>query len=162
MAKATELQDFYAYENEATFDKVRRLKWCNDTFRYAIEYYNGLGIDMDVDSILSEITGVKIRAVLALLYGALRAEYPKVTIGYFNHVYQNNNITEYIDVVIDGIKHYMAEPDKSISQELDLDKKWPDTQAELKKKELSKKQTGDSGSGSRKGKWGYRLKNSGE
>ena len=39
MSHIEELQDLYPFENYTTFDKVQKLKWCNNTILYAVEYF---------------------------------------------------------------------------------------------------------------------------
>lgn len=144
--KNEELQDLYPYENYADFDFVRRLKWCNATILYALEYYRTVQqAEIDYDTLMAELQSVKMRAVIALLYGALRANDGNMDLKTFGTVYKTEKLAGYIDAVIDGIKHYLPEPEGNDPQK--LDEEWPDTQAELKKKKSKKKQIGDIGSG---------------
>lgn len=149
-----ELQDLFPHENYADFDRVRRLKWCNNTILYAVEYYRIIYKEkIDYDMIMKEIQDGKMRAVISLLYGALKAADKRVDIMFFGRIYKNDNLKEYIDAVIEGLQAYLPEPEiHDHGQNLDED--WPDTQAEIKKKELSKKRTGVFGFGSRKRKQG--------
>lgn len=147
-----ELQDLYYFENYATFDRVRKLKWCNNTILYAIEYYRIIFKEKtDYDRIMKELQDKKMRAVIALLYGAIKAANNKINIMVFGRIYKNENLKEYIDAVIEGMEAYLPEPEIQDHGQ-NLDESWPDTQSQVKKKELSKKRTGVSGSGSQKQK----------
>ena len=130
-----ELQDLYPLENYATFDRVRKLKWCNNTILYAIEYYRIVYKEkMTYDLILNEIENTKMRAVLALLYGALKAADDRIDITTFGRIYKNDFLKEYIDAVVEGMEAYLPEPEFYDHGE-NLDEDWPDTQSEVKKKE---------------------------
>lgn len=154
MSNIEELQDLYPFENHATFDRVRRLKWCNNTILYAVEYYRIIYKEkIDYDMIMKEIQDGKMRAVISLLYGAARAADNRIDIMLFGRIYKNENLKEYIDAVIEGMEAYLPEPEIQ-DHGKNLDEDWPDTQAEIKKKELSKKRTGVFGFGSRKRKQG--------
>lgn len=149
-----ELQDLFPHENYADFDRVRRLKWCNNTILYAVEYYRIIYKEkIDYDMIMKEIQDGKMRAVISLLYGAARAADNRIDIMLFGRIYKNENLKEYIDAVIEGMEAYLPEPEIQ-DHGKNLDEDWPDTQAEIKKKELSKKRTGVFGFGSRKRKQG--------
>ena len=127
-----ELQDLYPLENYATFDRVRKLKWCNNTILYAIEYYRIVYKEkMTYDLILHEIENTKMRAVLALLYGALKAADDRIDITTFGRIYKNDFLKEYIDAVVEGMEAYLSEPVYDHGENLDED--WPDTQSEVKK-----------------------------
>lgn len=142
-----ELQDLYPFENYATFDKVRKLKWCNNTILYAIEYYRIIYKEkITYDLLLYELANTKMRAVIALLYGALKAANYRMDIITFGRIYRNENLKEYIDAVIEGMQAYLPEPEiQDHGQNLDED--WPDTQSQVKKKGLLKKLTGAFGIG---------------
>ena len=130
-----ELQDLYPLENYATFDRVRKLKWCNNTILYAIEYYRIVYKEkMTYDLILHEIENTKMRAVLALLYGALKAADDRIDITTFGRIYKNDFLKEYIDAVVEGMEAYLPEPE-FYDHGGNLDEDWPDTQSEVKKKE---------------------------
>jgi len=144
-----ELQDLFPYENYADFDRVRRLKWCNNSILYAIEYYRVvLKQKTDFDLLLKDMQEGKIQAVISLLYGALRAANSKVGITEFGCIYKNDNLKQYIDAVVEGLEAYLPEPEIQ-DHGKNLDEDWPDTQSEIKKKELSKKRTGGFGTGLR-------------
>lgn len=154
MSHIEELQDLYPFENYATFDKVRKLKWCNNTILYAVEYFRIVYKEkMDYDLIIKELRDGKIRAVISLLYGALKAADKRIDIMRFGRIYKNDNLQEYIDAVVEGLEAYLPEPEIQ-DHGKNLDEDWPDTQAEIKKKGLSKKRTGVFGFGSRKRKQG--------
>lgn len=152
MSNIEELQDLYPFENYATFDKVRKLKWCNNTILYAIEYYRVIYKEkLDYDMIMKEIQDAKMRAVISLLYGALRAADKQIDIMDFGRIYKSENLKEYIDAVIEGMKAYLPEPEIQDHGQ-NLDEGWPDTQSQVKKKGSFRKLTGGFGSGSRKQK----------
>jgi hypothetical protein len=160
--RTEELQDLYPFENYATFDHARRLRWCNNTILHAIEYYRVInGTKIDFDLLVKELQAGKLRAVISLVYGAVRAADDKMDIMAFGRIYKNDNLKEYIDVAITGMAAYLPEPEIT-DQGQNLDEEWPDTQAEVKKKTSSKKLTGDSGTGSPGQRRGSRLKNSGK
>jgi len=147
MSNIEELQDLYPFENHATFDRVRRLKWCNNTILYAVEYYRIIYKEkIDYDMIMKEIQDGKMRAVISLLYGAARAADNRIDIMLFGRIYKNENLKEYIDAVIEGMEAYLPEPEIQ-DHGKNLDEDWPDTQAEIKKKGLFRKQTGAFGTG---------------
>ncbi|NLU36874.1 MAG: hypothetical protein GXX01_07635 [Clostridiales bacterium] len=133
---------------------MRRLKWCNNTILYAVEYYRIIYKEkIDYDMIMKEIQDGKMRAVISLLYGAARAADNRIDIMLFGRIYKNENLKEYIDAVIEGMEAYLPEPEIQ-DHGKNLDEDWPDTQAEIKKKGLSKKRTGVFGFGSQKRKQG--------
>ena len=112
MSHIEELQDLYPFENYATFDKVRKLKWCNNTILYAVEYFRIVYKEkMDYDLIIKELRDGKIRAVISLLYGALKAADKRIDIMRFGRIYKNENLKEYIDAVIEGMEAYLPEPE---------------------------------------------------
>ncbi len=156
--KIEDLHDLYPFENYATFDKIRKMKWCNNTFVYAIEYKRVvLGEQTDYDKIMQSIGSID--TIIALIYGALKAANDKIDISNFGRIYKGEHLKEYIEKVLEGVKMYHPEPEIKYSDD-DLDEGWPDTQGELKKKVSTKRQTGASGTGSRK-KRGSATKNSG-
>lgn len=144
-----ELQDIYPFENYVTFDRVRRLKWCNNTIIRAVEYYRVIyDTKTDYDVIIKELQDGKMRAVISLLYGALRAANDRIDIITFGRLYKNDNLKQYIDAVIEGMKAYLPDPEIQDHGQ-NLDEGWPDTQSEVKKKGLVRKLTGVFGIGLR-------------
>ncbi|HHU77829.1 MAG TPA: hypothetical protein GXZ29_02960 [Clostridiales bacterium] len=134
-----ELQDLFPHENYADFDRVRRLKWCNNTILYAIEYYRVvLNIKTDFDLLINDMKDGKLQAVISLLYGALRAVDTKVDITEFGRIYKPGNITQYINVVVEGLEAYLPEPE-ILDHGQNLDESWPDTQSEIRKKGIIEK-----------------------
>ena len=145
-----QLTDLYAYKNTAMFDKVRTLKWSNGAILEAIRYYKEIsGEEVTHDFIQTELKSMKLRAVQALLFGALKAEQPNFTIKLFGDKYKPENLQLYVVAVLDGMVHYFPEPETH-DPGANLDPEWPDTQKEVKKKLKSKKPIGDSGTGSAK------------
>jgi len=139
MSNIEELQDLYPYENYAKFDKIRRLKWCNNAVLYAIEYYRvAYGVKTNFDLMLRELQDGKLRAVIGLLYGALRAADNTIDVAKFNKLYRVNNLKEYIDVVIEGMMAYLPEPEIQDHGQ-NLDESWPDTQAKAREKGIIEK-----------------------
>lgn len=139
MSNIEELQDLYPFENYVMFDKMRRLKWCNNTILYAIEYYRVVfNQKMDFDLLLKDMQDGKIQAVISLLYGALRAADNKIDIIKFGRIYKNDNLNQYIDVVVEGMEAYLPEPE-ILDHGQNLDESWPDTQSEVKKKGIIEK-----------------------
>lgn len=134
-----ELQDFFPFENYAEFDHVRRLKWCNNAVFNAIEYYRVIyGVNIDFDSIIKEMQDGKMRAVISLLYGALRAANNRLDIMAFGRLYKSDNLKQYIDIVVEGMKAYLPEPEIQ-DHGHNLDESWPDTQSEVKQKGIIEK-----------------------
>lgn len=146
-----QITDFFAYKNTAMFDKLRTLKWSNGAMLEAIRYYKEIsGEEVTHDFIQSELTTMKLRAIQALLFGALKAEQPGFTIKAFGEKYRPENLQEYVQAVLDGMVHYFPEPETHDVGE-NLDPEWPDTQKDVKKKIVKKrKPTGASGFGNAK------------
>ena len=162
MSHIEELQDLYPFENYATFDKVRKLKWCNNTILYAIEYYRVIYKEItNYDVIVKELQDSKMRAVISLLYGALKAANNQTDIMTFGRIYKSDNLKEYIDKVIEGMEAYLPEPEIQ-DHGRNLDEDWPDTQSEVKKKGLLKRLIGVFGIGLPEQKLAYRLKSLGK
>ena len=142
------LTDFLPYENTAILGMERSLKWCNETIIHAIAYGKSVCGDLDdYDKIMVEIHRGTLRVIQALLYGALKAADPKMTIKRYQMLYKPARLQEYVVAVLEGMNHYLPEPAVADSG-VDLDPEWPDTQAEVKKKTVTNRRTGDSGSGS--------------
>jgi hypothetical protein len=76
----------------------------------------------------------------------------------FGRIYKNEHLKEYIDAVLSGMTAYLPEPEVTDHGQ-NLDEDWPDTQAEIKKKKLPKKRTGDFGTGLQGQKLASRLLN---
>lgn len=148
--KNDELQHLYAFENYATFDCIRKLKWNNNAMRYAVEYSRvALGIETTVDLIWAGVKNVSAQTVLALLFGALRAADPTMDIPLFGAIYKSDFLGEYLAAVIEGMKNYLPDIDEGADHGQNLDESWPDTQGELKKNKLSPTPTGRNGIGQR-------------
>ena len=141
------ITDFYAYENYASFDTQRPLKWCNGAIMYACQYYDQAFMEkITYDKILEDMLTGKLRAIVSLLYGAARMADNRIDYNRFGRIYKSQNLQEYINVVLAGIKHYQPEPEIKDSGE-NLDDSYPDTQTEVKKKTPTKSLIGDSGTG---------------
>jgi len=143
------ITDFYAYENHASFDVPRPLKWCNGAILYACQYYEQAYLEkISYDGILADMRSGKLRAIVSLLYGAARMADNRIDFYRFSRIYKSANIEEYVNVVLAGIKQYQPEPDIKDSG-LNLADDYPDTQAEVKKKTVQTKSLiGPTGSGS--------------
>jgi len=139
-----ELTDFFPIENSVQLDRDRQLKWSNAAILHAIQYYQEIcGIKVAYENILDELRAGTLRAIQALLYGALKAADDRITIKLFGKIYRPANLEQYVLAVASGMSHYM--PDSEVLDNgKDLDEEWPDTQAEVKKKKSG--QTGDTGS----------------
>lgn len=144
-----QISDFYPYKNTVMMDKERTLEWSNGAMLEAIKYYKDVSEeDVTFDFIQTELYASKLRAVQALLFGALRAEQPAFTLKMFGEKYRHENLESYVQAVFDGMVHYFPDSDKK-DPGVDLDPDWPDTQQEIKKKTKRKpKQIGDTGTGS--------------
>lgn len=154
--KNEELQDLYPFENYATLgaEKPRqyRMRWNNNAILYALEYYRmTAGEEATYDILIEKLGGnpMDMTAIIAFIYGAMRAARPSIDYKAFCDIYTNDHLLDNMNAVIDGITHYLPEPDGHVDSGKDLDEDWPDTQAELKKKELSTATLGGSGTGSR-------------
>ncbi len=146
------LSDYFPYENTAEFDFERLLKWSNATIVYAIDYCKKVSNEqLDYDTLVQELLKGTLRSVQALLFGALKAADHKIDIKRYTQIYKPDNLAAYVTAVMDGMAHYMPDPEIKDTGK-DLDDAWPDTQAELKKKASTKRRTGASGSGSAKKK----------
>lgn len=143
------LSEFESYENTLTMRKTQiNLLWNNAAMKEAELYYKAIYDEKkELSEIIVEVEKQKLRGVIALLYGAIKAANPKMDIRKFNQLCNTKYYKEYLSVVADGIKNYLPEPAKDLGE--GVDESWPDTQAEIKKKKGSKKisLTGDSGSG---------------
>lgn len=130
---------------------------------FAFEYYaQVLGEKITLEQLLDEVHTTKLRAIQALLYGALRAADPHMTIREYERMYCPHNLAEYVSEVLIGISSYLPEPDKTPEALADKEsKQWPDTQSEKKKTPKAKSGTGASGSGSSSGPRGSRSRASG-
>lgn len=149
-------------ENSATFLAPRTLRWNNAALAFACDYYaQVMGEKITLEQLLEEMGSTKLRAVQALLYGALRAADPHMTIREYERMYCAHNLTEYVHEVLAGIASYLPAPEVSLTATADEEStQWPDTQTEKKKKTLNPG-TGDSGSGPSSGKRGSRSRTSG-
>lgn len=140
------LTDLFPFENSASFDRDRQLKWCNAAVLHAMAYCKQISdIDLSYEQMLDELREGRLRAIQALLYGALKAGDDRVTVKRFGDIYKTGNILQYVEAVIDGMAHYL-QPPGSKDDEKDLDPEWPDTQKEVKKKTSASH--GRTGSGS--------------
>lgn len=148
--KNEELQDLYPHENYAELDKPRRMKWCNSALLYAMDYYRRTyGEEITYDGLIKALRELKMAAVTALIYGGVRAADPDVDYIVFTRIYENNeHLMDNVSAVLEGITAYLPEPGGVIDAGRDLDESYPDTQAEVKKKESKTEPTGDSGTGS--------------
>jgi hypothetical protein len=152
--KNEELQDLYPFENYATLDdpkNPRRMKWCNNTMLYATEYYRRtIGEEITYDGLIKAVRNMKMAAIIALIYGGVRAADPDIDYTRFANIYKSNDhLMDNVSAVLEGITAYLPEPDGVIDDGRDLDESYPDTQAEVKKKESKTKPTGGAGIGSR-------------
>ena len=141
------MNDFYPLENTAVFDRERRLLWNNAAILHAINYYKRQGVAAEYETVLDELRDGKLRAIQALLFGALKASDERITIQRFEKIYRAELLAEYVACVLDGMTQYLPKP-MIHDDGADLDPEWPDTQAEVKKK--TSKPTGVTGSGSAK------------
>jgi hypothetical protein len=157
--KNEELQDLMPYENHTTFDHERRLLWCIDAMLNAIRYYReAFEEETTRDTLLDELERYNQRVIISLLYGALRAADEQMTPFMFARIYKKNNLKQYIDVVLEGVVHYLPHPGEQAKHSRKLDESWPDTQSEVKKKTPA--WTGDGGSGLPKTKRGSASRSS--
>lgn len=140
------MTDFFPHENDAQFDRPRPLKWTNAAVLQAILYCQTVcGINTSYEAILADLRAGKLRAVQALLFGALKAADDRMTVKLFGDIYRPMNLADYVAAVLDGMSHYLPAP--AVRDEgMDLDPDWPDTQAEVKKKTFAS--SGATGSGS--------------
>jgi hypothetical protein len=156
------ISDLFAFENYATFDRIRPLKWCNAAMLHAGTYYKAI-FDKEVtyDQLMSELLQGNLRAIVSLVYGAARAADNTMTAFRFSQVYREDNLKDYSDAALAGVKEYLPDPETQDSGK-NLDESYPDTQAEAQKKtkEKVKDSIGDSGSGSQKASSSSRTKNS--
>ena len=143
------ITDFYAYENYASFDVPRPLKWCNGAILHACQYYEQAYLEkITYDGILADMRAGKLRAIVSLLYGAARMADSKIDYYRFSRIYKAANIEEYVNTVLAGIKQYQPEPEIKDSG-MNLADDYPDTQAEVKKKTVQTKSLiGPTGTGS--------------
>lgn len=149
-----QINDFFPFENTAEFDIERQLRWSNETILQSIAYYNAVcGESVDYDKIIDELRSGSLRAYQALLYGALKAVDKQMSFKRYAQIYKadEKHAIQYFNAVLDGMNKYLPVP-KVLDSGENLDPEWPDTQDELKKKESSRRQTGDTGSGSAKKK----------
>lgn len=153
-----DITEFYPFENYATFDRVRKLKWNNNATLQAISYFNIVhGKKITRNNLIEGLASGAVEYIIAALYGALCAASEKITLPVFNRIYKSENLSEYITAVYEGAKANEPEPViKDTGADLDTD--WPDTQKEVKKKKLVT--TSDTGSGLQKVKSGCRSKKS--
>jgi|GEM_PF-5242653 len=155
-----DISDFYPFENYATFDRVRKLKWNNNATLQAISYFNTVyGKKITRSELIEGLASGAIEYIIASLYGALCAADERLTIQIFNRIYKPEYLSEYITAVYEGAKANEPEPMvQDNGENLDLD--WPDTQSEVKKNKEKSTTTLDIGFGSRKAKLGYLSKKS--
>lgn len=140
--------DFFAYKNTVTLDKERTLAWTNSAIINAIQFYKELSEEeVKADQIRMELKEGKLRAIQALLFGALKAEQPSMTIKLFGDIYKTDRLAYYVSAVLDGMIHYLPEADsKDIGENLDTE--WPETKKDVKKKKKHRqKLIGDIGTG---------------
>jgi len=154
--KNEELQDLYPFENYATLgaEKPRqyRMRWNNNAILYALEYYRiTAGKEITYDELIGLLNNrpMSMTAIIALIYGAMRAARPSIDYKVFCDIYTNDHLADNITAVLEGMAACLPEPEGNIDSGKDLDEDWPDTQAELKKKESLTEPLGDSGTGSR-------------
>ncbi len=122
-----DFQDLFSYENYAQFDKVRKLKWCNNAIKYALDYMRIIfNQEIDYDGLIRKLSDT--RVIISLLYGAAKAADGKMDI--MNFKYKSQNIYEYTSAVLDGIENYLPKPE-NIDHGRNLDEDWPDTQKQL-------------------------------
>lgn len=130
--------EFFVYENYATFDKLRKLKWNNNAIIMALRYYHTvLKKKITYDDLMEELKDGKASGVLSMLYGAVCAADSSITLPVFNDIYKAEHLKEYITAVYEGIKEYLPEPEIKDTGE-DLDPSWPDTQSQVKKSQTEK------------------------
>ena len=129
------ISDLFAFENYATFDRIRPLKWCNAAMLHAGTYYKAI-FDKEVtyDQLMSELLQGNLRAIVSLVYGAARAADNTMTAFRFSQVYREDNLKDYIDAALAGVKEYLPDPETQDSGK-NLDESYPDTQAEAQKNE---------------------------
>ena len=128
-----ELQDIGPYRNQVTLDRVRWLRWCNRAILHGLEYYGQAVETTNSDTLISKVASGDIAAMLALLYGAASAEDPGITPATYTRMVQPERGPEYVDVVLDGLRHYLPPPQVQDDGQ-NLDEDWPDTQAEVRKR----------------------------
>lgn len=137
--------DFYPYKNTVRMNEIRSLTWSNGTILEAVYFYKVIfEVDITADALLAELQSKKLRAIQALLFGAIKVSNPEFTTDMFAKIYKPENLSEYVAVVLNGMVHYYPEPEIKDRGE-DLDESYPDTQKEVKKKRQGR--TGGSGSG---------------
>lgn len=154
------ISDLFAFENYATFDRIRPLKWCNAAMLHAGTYYRSIfDKEATYDQIIAELLQGNLRAIVSLVYGAARAADPGLNAFRFSQIYREENLKEYIDAALAGVKEYLPDPETPDSGK-NLDESYPDTQAEAQKKTKAKDSIGDSGTGSQKASSSSRTKNS--
>ena len=154
------ITDLFAFENYATFDRIRPLKWCNAAMLHACAYYRTIfSSELTYDQLITELLQGNLRAVISLVYGAARAADAQMTVYRYSQVYKSDNLQNYIDVALEGIKAYLPDPETQDSGK-NLDDSYPDTQAETQKKTKAAPIIGDSGTGSPKASSSSRTANS--
>lgn len=143
-----DIGDFVAYQNKVTLDKERTLLWSNAAIVNAIQFYKELaGEEVKADQIRKELREGKLRAIQALLFGALKAEQDTMNIKLFGDIYKSERLAFYVNAVLDGMIHYVPEAESKDNGE-NLDTEWPDTQSQVKKKKkTSHRSTGVTGTG---------------
>ncbi len=131
------MSDFTSYENILILGKVHvKLFWNNRSMKEAESYYKKIYDEKkELSEIIDELGNGKLRSVVALLYGAIKAADPNMDINKFSSFFKSEAISTYLEVVSDGIENYMPEPERNLAE--GVDESWPDTQAE-KKKETGK------------------------
>lgn len=147
-----DITEFYPFENYATFDRVRKLKWNNNATLQAISYFNTVhGKKITRNNLIEGLASGAVEYIIAALYGALCAADKRITLPIFNRIYKPEYLSEYIKAVYEGAK--ANEPEPVIKDTgADLDPDWPDTQSEAKKNKELNKTTSAIGSGSQKAK----------
>ena len=101
------LQNFVVYENEVILGgAAKRLRWNNEAIAQAILYLDEEKTDIEI---LQAVANGNIRGLRALMFGARTSAIRNYTRARFETEFDIRRVTSYIEIVTDGIQHYLPQ-----------------------------------------------------
>lgn len=106
--KKTKIASLLVYSDEIKLrGYTRRLMFNNRALGYAEQYCKHNDIELPSEEILIEVSQRKLRAMFAVLYGAIKAANEKYTAEQFEREVKLDDFISYFDIVSKGLEEYL-------------------------------------------------------
>jgi|GEM_PF-2500859 len=113
--KKTKISNILPYSDEIAVagGRKRKLVFDNRMLGYAEQYCKEREFELTAEEILQEAASVKVRAIYAVLFGALRSGNETYSLSVFNKEFRIDRIALYIEKIAKGLTEFLPESEKA-------------------------------------------------